>query len=116
MLKDTTIVFDLDGTLVDTAPDLTHALNHALATRGHAPVTLEAIRATVGSGARDMIEAALALSGIEDDVDALLATFLVYYEANIAKESRPYPGAEATLERLKGGARGSPSAPTSGSN
>ena len=52
MLKHTTIVFDLDGTLVDTAPDLTHALNHALGQRGHAPVTLEAIRATVGRGAR----------------------------------------------------------------
>jgi phosphoglycolate phosphatase len=101
MLKDTTIVFDLDGTLVDTAPDLTHALNHALAERGHAPVTLDAIRATVGRGARAMIEAALALSGIEDDVDRLLATFLVYYEANIAAESRPFPGAETALERFK---------------
>lgn len=106
MLTGTTIVFDLDGTLVDTAPDLTHALNHALAERGHAPVTLDAIRATVGRGARAMIEAALALSRIEDDVDRLLATFLVYYEANIAVESRPYPGAEAALERFKGsGAR-----------
>src|SRR5665809_34374 len=54
MLKHTTIVFDLDGTLVDTAPDLTHALNHALGQRGHAPVTPEAIRATVGRGARAM--------------------------------------------------------------
>ncbi len=106
MLKDTTIVFDLDGTLVDTAPDLTHALNHALSQRGHAPVTLEAIRATVGRGARAMIEQALALAEIEDDVDELLALFLVHYQANIAEESRPFPGAVASLERLaQSGAR-----------
>ncbi|MEX2167511.1 MAG: HAD family hydrolase [Methyloceanibacter sp.] len=100
MLKHTTIVFDLDGTLVDTAPDLTHALNHALGQRGHAPVALEAIRATVGGGARAMIEEALRVAGINDDIDRMLAAFLAHYEANIAEESRPYPGAVAALERL----------------
>jgi phosphoglycolate phosphatase len=100
MLKHTTIVFDLDGTLVDTAPDLTHALNHALGQRGHAPVTLEAIRATVGRGARAMIEEALRVAGINDDIDRMTADFLLHYERNIAEESRPYPGAVAALERL----------------
>jgi len=100
MLKNTTIVFDLDGTLVDTAPDLTNTLNHVLRGRGHAPVTLAMTRSTVGHGARVMIEEALRLKGAEDDVDQMLADFLVHYEANIAVESRPYPGAVAALERL----------------
>ncbi len=63
MFKDATIVFDLDGTLVDTAPDLTNALNDVLTRRGHAPVSIEAIRDCVGHGARVMIEQALRASG-----------------------------------------------------
>ena len=100
MLQHTTIVFDLDGTLVDTAPDLTNALNDVLIRRGHAPVTGEAIRACVGHGARAMIEAALHRAGADGDIDRMLAEFLVHYEANIAAESRPYPGAVAALETL----------------
>jgi len=100
MFKGTTIVFDLDGTLVDTAPDLTNALNHALTARGHAPVPPAATREAVGRGARVMIEQALSAAGAEDDVDQMLADFLVHYEANIAAESRPFPGALAALDRL----------------
>lgn len=100
MLRHTTIVFDLDGTLVDTAPDLTNALNDVLVRRGHAPVSGEAIRACVGHGAKAMIEAALRRGGADGDLDRMLAEFLVHYEANIAAESRPYPGAVAALEGL----------------
>ena len=98
MFKDSTIVFDLDGTLVDTAPDLSNALNDVLTRRGHRPVSLETIRACVGHGARVMIEEALRRAGADDDVDRMLAEFLVHYEANIAAESRPFPGAVAALE------------------
>ena len=100
MFKDATIVFDLDGTLVDTAPDLTNALNDVLTRRGHAPVAADTIRACVGHGARVMIEEALRRAGARDDVDRMLAEFLVHYEANIANESRPFPGAVAALEDL----------------
>jgi phosphoglycolate phosphatase len=100
MFKDATIVFDLDGTLVDTAPDLTNALNNVLTRRGHAPVEAETIRACVGHGARIMIEEALRRTGAEDDVDRMLAEFLIHYEANIANDSRPFPGAVAALEAL----------------
>jgi phosphoglycolate phosphatase len=92
MFKDATIVFDLDGTLVDTAPDLTKALNDVLTRRGHAAVPAETIRACVGHGARVMIEEALRRASAQDDVDRMLAEFLVHYEANIAAESRPFPG------------------------
>src|SRR6185437_12705659 len=86
MLKDTTIVFDLDGTLVDTAPDLTNALNHALACAGQPPVSAATVRSLVGQGARVMIEEGLRRAGVEGDLDALLADFLIHYEANIAAE------------------------------
>jgi phosphoglycolate phosphatase len=101
-----TIVFDLDGTLVDTAPDLTNALNDVLLRRSHRPVSLETIRHAVGHGARVMIEEALRRAGVTDDIDRMLAEFLVHYEANIAAESRPFPGAVAALDSLaKAGAR-----------
>jgi len=100
MLKDATIVFDLDGTLVDTAPDLSNALNHVLTARGHDPVPAAAVREAVGRGARAMIEEALERAATQDDVDRMLADFLMHYEANIARESRPFPGAVAALERL----------------
>jgi phosphoglycolate phosphatase len=99
-LTDATIVFDLDGTLVDTAPDLTNALNDVLTRRGHAAVALETIRGSVGLGARVMIEEALHRAGKTDDVDVMLADFLVHYEENIAAESRPFPGAVAALDAL----------------
>jgi phosphoglycolate phosphatase len=104
MLKDATIVFDLDGALVDSAPDLTNALNDVLTRRGHAAVSAEAVRASVELGARVMIEEALRRAHVADDVDGMLAEFLIHYEANIARESRPFPGALAALEALASGA------------
>ena len=100
MLEDTTIVFDLDGTLIDTAPDLTNALNHALARADQAPISAATVRSLVGQGARVMIEEGLRQAGVEGDLDALLGDFLIHYEANIAAESRPFPGAVAALDRL----------------
>ncbi|HML91811.1 HAD-IA family hydrolase [Methyloceanibacter sp.] len=97
MFKKVTFVFDLDGTLVDTAPDLTNALNHALKLHGHPPVEAERVREAVGRGAPAMIFEAL---GTGIGTDGILADFLVHYEANIAAESRPYPGAVAALEGL----------------
>ena len=103
MFQDATIVFDLDGTLVDTAPDLTNALNHALKIRGLDPMPASRVREAVGRGAAAMIYEAL---GASADIEKILADFLVHYEANIAVESRPFPGALAALDRLKGvGAR-----------
>jgi phosphoglycolate phosphatase len=100
MLKDATIVFDLDGTLVDTAPDLTEALNHVLRRRGHDAVSAETIRAAVSHGARVMIEEGLRRLQAEDDIEQMLAEFLIHYEANIAAKSRPFPGAKRALEWL----------------
>ena len=100
MLKGANIVFDLDGTLVDTAPDLTSALNHALTRNGHLGVSAATVRSAVGLGIRVMIEETLRRLGASDDVDEMLAKFLAYYEANIARESWPFPGVVVVLERL----------------
>lgn len=101
-----TIAFDLDGTLVDTAPDLTAALNHALAALGRPPVPPESVRSMVGQGARRLVERGLATTGPADAVaplvEAGLGHFLAHYSANIATLSRPFPGAEAALDRLAG--------------
>lgn len=97
------VVFDLDGTLIDTAPDLVRATNHVLSQLDIEPATTEKLRTWVGFGARRMIVEALQHAGrslSDDAVDTLLAQFLAYYEAHIADESVPFPGAVAALERL----------------
>lgn len=98
-------LFDLDGTLVDTAPDLHRALNHALTAHGHRAVSLSHTRHWVGHGARAMVEQALAAelgrTPSEQRIDSVRDTFLPYYEANVAVESRPYPHVVEVLEILR---------------
>ncbi len=98
-----TIVFDLDGTLVDTAPDLTAALNAVLAREGRPLVPLDDVRHMVGRGARVLIERAMQASGAAaepETVRGLIEHFLVHYEANIAVTSRPFERAEDVVRDL----------------
>lgn len=100
----TTIVFDLDGTLIDTAPDLVESLNHTIAARDLAPVSYEDLTHLVGQGARVMIQRAFALRGAplaEDEIPALLDRFVAHYEAGMPGKSKPYPGLIEALDRLK---------------
>ena len=104
-----TIAFDLDGTLVETAPDLIAATNHALAAVDLAPVPAGDLRASISFGSRAMIEQGLRLHGRSlkvAEVDRLQHMFLAHYAANIAAESHAYPGLEAALSAVAaGGAR-----------
>jgi phosphoglycolate phosphatase len=98
-----TIVYDLDGTLADTAEDLVATLNWLLAREGLAPLKVESAGSLVGAGARALIKRGFAASGkaLEPSaVEALFADFLSHYNAHIVDRSRLYPGVESTLATL----------------
>jgi phosphoglycolate phosphatase len=102
-----TVVFDLDGTLVDTAPDLIDALNYVLDREGLPPVPLHAARNMIGAGARKLIERGLELEGRNasfSDITRLTDVFVAYYAEHIADGSRPFEGLESALDDL--GTRG----------
>jgi phosphoglycolate phosphatase len=97
------IVFDLDGTLVDTAPDLINALNYILHREGLPPVPLHLARNMIGAGARRLLERGLELDGRSvglEDIDRLTKDFIDYYAAHIADASRPFEGLEGALDEL----------------
>ena len=101
---DFTVVFDLDGTLVDTAPDLHAALVHCFSEKGLPAVTLDTIRHAIGHGARVMIETCAKETGAsltEDELSAMHKSFLSYYIAHIADFSRPFSGITETLDYLR---------------
>jgi phosphoglycolate phosphatase len=101
------VVFDLDGTLIDTAPDLIHTLNAILATEGIPALPFEVARPMIGGGVRPLLEQALAERGQhpgEAAMDAMFERYIQRYQDHIADRSRPYPGLEAALDRL--GAQG----------
>jgi phosphoglycolate phosphatase len=102
-LQGASIAFDLDGTLVDTAPDLVRALNESIAPYGLDPVPVEDVRAMVGRGARALIVRAFERAGTPleaQTADAALAAFLDTYGERIAALSRPFEGVEAALDVL----------------
>lgn len=97
-------IFDLDGTLVDTAPDLLNALNRLLAREGRSLIDGQKIRHLVGRGARVLIEKAFAETGSPVEgaaLDQLFADYLELYAACVAVDSKPYPGVVETLTRLQ---------------
>jgi phosphoglycolate phosphatase len=101
-----TVVFDLDGTLVDTAPDLVATLNLIFAREGLPPVGYDAARNMVGGGARAMIERGLAAEGRKlpaADIERLVGHFITHYAAHIADHSLPFPGLEPALDELAAG-------------
>lgn len=105
-LAGATIVFDLDGTLVDTAPDLLRALNATLDLEGLPRAPASAMRHLVGQGARALIERGAALSGAHFSADRLAQlteAFIHFYREDIAAESRPFEGVEAALDALRAG-------------
>jgi len=98
-----TIVFDLDGTLVDTAPDLIDALNYILDREGLPPVPLHSARNMIGAGARKLIERGLEVEGRGAgmaDIDRMTKDFIAYYADHIADASRPFEGVETALDDL----------------
>jgi phosphoglycolate phosphatase len=98
-----TIVFDLDGTLADTAPDIVATLNVVLSSLGHAPLADERATQLIGAGARALLAEGLTAVGESFDsarLDHLFIQFLTHYESNIANKTQLYPGALNALEHL----------------
>lgn len=97
------IVFDLDGTLVDTAPDIVATLNHLLASEGHPPVALAEARTMIGEGAWALLAKGFAAAGApvpEKRRTELVERFIGHYRTRMARESRAFPGAAAALDAL----------------
>ena len=96
------LVFDLDGTLVDSVPDLRAAVNEMLRERGRPPLSPSEVKRMVGDGAPALVARALAASGADPaGAGDALARFLEIYEANAVQLSRPYPGVRETLTALR---------------
>jgi phosphoglycolate phosphatase len=97
------VVFDLDGTLAETAADLVATLNVVLSEEGLPPLPLHQAREMIGAGARALIERGFAATGREvapARLDALFRLFMAHYERNICVRSHLYPGVEAALDGL----------------
>lgn len=98
-----TLVFDLDGTLIDTAPDLIDTLNTIFAREGLRPVPYDTARNLIGGGARAMIVRGLEAEGLAasgSEIDRLFADFISHYSEHIADRSQPFPGLTEALDTL----------------
>ena len=100
-MKYETVIFDLDGTLLDTLEDLKDAANHELRQGGDPERTLEEVRTFVGNGLRMLMVRALPQGRSEEEIDRRTASMKAYYAENACHKTRPYPGILTLLERLK---------------
>ncbi len=96
-----TVLFDLDGTFADTAPDLGYALNRMREARGLPPVALELLRPVTSTGARGMLGVGLGVAPDHADYAALRDEFLDYYERDLCRETRLFPGTQELLATLE---------------
>jgi len=98
------ILFDLDGTLIHSAPDLQDALNRLLAGEGRRELDLAAVRMMIGDGVRALVERGFEATGetpIEQTLDRLTEDFIADYEPNSTVKTLPFPGALRTLKALR---------------
>ncbi len=96
-----TVLFDLDGTLLDTAPDLAYALNRVLHEEGRGPLSLEQIRPKVSHGARALVRLGFDLGPEDPDYGPLRQRLLDVYRANLACHTRLFPGMETVLSAIE---------------
>lgn len=94
------VLFDLDGTLLDTAPDFVTALNHMLAERGLASISPEIVRAAVTNGSAGLITLAFGLKPEDTEFEPLRQQFLNHYSNCLTENTRLFPGMEAVLAKL----------------
>jgi phosphoglycolate phosphatase len=102
MMSQGLLIFDLDGTLIDSAPDIRRAVDAMLADLKAAPLPFATVRGMIGDGARQLVSRVLSASGIVTDEDSALRSYLAHYKAAPVVETRPYPGVPETLAALLG--------------
>jgi phosphoglycolate phosphatase len=95
------VLFDLDGTLADTAPDLAAAVNRMLVEEGHAPLPLERLRPFASAGARGLLHAAFGIKPDDPDYAPLRETFLEYYAEKVCEKTHLFPGVAELLDALR---------------
>ena len=95
------VLFDLDGTLADTAPDLAYTLNHMRGTRGMPPLPLSATRPVTSLGARGLLNVGFGITPDHPEYAAMRKEFLLFYEANICRETCLFPGMVELLGALE---------------
>jgi len=95
------VLFDLDGTLVDSASDIAAAVNRLLAELGHARVDEATVRSWIGDGARQLITSALRHAGDLQDIDAVMPRFMRHYADCLLLDPQLYPGVVTTLQALR---------------
>ena len=95
------VLFDLDGTLADTAPDLAAALNRMRVEQGHEPLPIARLRPFASAGARGLLHAAYGIKPEDAEYAALRETFLEYYAERVCEETRLFPGMAELLAELK---------------
>jgi 2-phosphoglycolate phosphatase len=96
-----TVLFDLDGTLADTAPDLAHALNALLREEGKLELPYEAIRPEVSHGATALVKLGFGVAQGDPEFDRLRKRFLALYAENLNRHTRPFDGIEPLLQALQ---------------
>ena len=99
-MKYNAVLFDLDGTLLDTLGDLHLGVNITLQNHGYPQRTLEEVRAFVGNGARQLMQLALPAGTAEAEVEAILAEYLEWYRVNFCVTAAPYDGVKAVVDTL----------------
>jgi phosphoglycolate phosphatase len=95
------VLFDFDGTLADTAPDLAAAVNRMLVEQGHEPLPIERLRPFASAGARGLVHAAFGIKPDDAEYAALRETFLEYYAERVCEHTRLFPGIGELLETLR---------------
>jgi phosphoglycolate phosphatase len=95
------VLFDLDGTFADTAPDLGHALNSLLRAHGKPVLPLERVRKVASSGARGMLAVGFGIAPGDPEYERLVGDFLALYERDLCRDTRLFPGIETLLDAIE---------------
>lgn len=95
------VIFDMDGTILDTLEDLKNSLNFSLKKNGFAPRTLDEVRRFVGNGIRKLVERGVPAAATAEQIDEVFACFNEYYAVHCADHTHAYPGIEELLKRLR---------------